>query len=88
MVGTVEHRCEKKMQGVLVGKYERMRPLGRFRHRVGDDKKKMDLKEVYDMMAETRFCGSGYGQVEGSCKYSDEASGSVKWRKFLDQLRN
>jgi len=41
-----------------------------------------------DMMAETRFCGSGYGQVEGSCKYSDEASGSVKCGKFLDQLRN
>jgi hypothetical protein len=33
------------MQGVLVGKYERMRPLGRFRHRVGKDKKKWILKK-------------------------------------------
>jgi len=39
-------------------------------------------------MAETRLCGSGCGQVEGSCKYSDEVSDSVKCRKFLDQLRN
>jgi len=33
------------MQRVLVGKYERMRLLRRFRHRVADDKK-LDLKEV------------------------------------------
>ena len=45
MVGTVEHMCEKKTQRVLEGKHERMRLLGRFRHRVADDKK-MDLKEV------------------------------------------
>lgn len=40
MAGTVEHMCEKKMQRVLVGKYTRTRLLGRFRHRVADDKKK------------------------------------------------
>ena len=40
-----EGLCETKMQRVLVGKYERMRLLRRFRHRVADDKK-LDLKEV------------------------------------------
>jgi len=39
MVGTVEHMCEKNMQRVLVGIYERMRPLGRFRNGVAGDKK-------------------------------------------------
>jgi hypothetical protein len=40
MIGTVAHTCEKKMQRVLVGKHERMRPLGRFRYGMADDKKK------------------------------------------------
>jgi hypothetical protein len=78
--------CEKKMQRVLVGKYERMRPLGRFRHRMADDKKWILKKQ--DVMAETRLCGSGQEQVEGSCTYCDEASGSVKCSKFLYELRN
>jgi hypothetical protein len=31
--------------------------------------------------------GSGEGQVVGACKCNNELGGSIKWGKFLDQLR-
>ena len=32
--------------------------------------------------------GSGWGQVEGTCEYGSEPSGSIKCGKFLDWLKN
>ena len=31
--------------------------------------------------------GSGYGQVAGTCECGNEASGSIKYGEFLDQLQ-
>jgi hypothetical protein len=67
------------MHGVLVGRPEGKRPLGRPRHR-WEDNIKMDLQEVGG------GCGGldGYGQVAGTCEYGNELSGSIKCREFLD----
>ena len=62
--------------GVLVGKPERMRPLGRPRRR-WEDNIKMDLHEVG--WGHGLDCsGSGQGQVAGSCKCGNEPSASTK----------
>jgi hypothetical protein len=68
----------------MVRKPEGMRPLQRLRWRWKDIKK--DLKE--DGMARTGFIFSGQTQVAGSCGHSYETSGSIKYRDFLDWLRN
>jgi len=37
---------------------------------------------------ELDFCGSGYGQVGGSCEYEYEHPGCIKYGELLDCLRN
>jgi hypothetical protein len=59
----------RDVHGVLVGRPEGKRPLGRPRRRWED---KLD------------GVGSGYGQVEGTCEYGNELSGSTKCGEFLD----
>jgi hypothetical protein len=66
------------VHGVLVGKPEGKRPLGRPRCR-WEDYIKMDLQEV----------GGGCGdwmelQVVVTCEYGNELSGSIKRGEFLD----
>jgi hypothetical protein len=67
-------------RGVLVGKPESKRPLGRPKRRC-EDKIKMHFQEV-EWGVEGRhgldLSGSGYGQVAGTCKYGNETSGSIK----------
>ena len=63
------------MYRVLVGKCEGKRPLGRPRCR-WEDNIKMDLQEVE--------CGSGQGQVAGTCECGNEPSGSIKYGEFFD----
>jgi hypothetical protein len=33
------------------------------------------------------WAGSEHGQMVGACKCGNEASGSIKYREFLDYLR-
>jgi hypothetical protein len=67
---------------VLVGRPEGKIPFGRPRHR-WEDNIKMDLQAVR-WGAWTRLSCSGRGQVAGSCKCSNDPSGSIKCGQFLD----
>ena len=68
----------------LVGKPEGRRPPGRPGRRWKDNIK-MDLREV-GWGHRLNRSGSGYGQMTGSCKCSNEVSGYMKCREFLEQL--
>jgi hypothetical protein len=82
----------------LVGKPEAMRPLGRPICR-WEDNNKINLQEVgcggmdWIELAQDRKkwralrAGSGQEKVAGTCECSNELSGSIKCRKFLDYLR-
>jgi hypothetical protein len=64
--------------GVLMGKPEGKRPLGRPRHR-WEDNMKMDLQEVR--------CG-GMDWIElGTCECGNETSGSINCGVFLDWIK-
>jgi hypothetical protein len=67
---------------VLGGKPEGKSPLGRLGRR-WEDNIKMDLQEVEWGHGQNRS-GSGYGQIAGTCKRSNEPSGSIKFGEFLD----
>jgi hypothetical protein len=56
---------------IFVREPERKSPLGRPRHR-WDEKIKMDLREL------------GWGGMEGSCGYSNEVSGSIKYWEAVE----
>jgi hypothetical protein len=80
--GLVARAGEKRdVYRILVGKPEGKTPLGRPRHRwegdinVGWGGYWLDCS------------GSGYGQVAGTCKCSNELLGPVKCVEFLDLLR-
>jgi hypothetical protein len=60
-----------------VGKPEGRRPLGRPRRRWLDNIR-MDLVEVGWGDVGLHWSGSGEGQVESSCEFGIEPSGSVK----------
>jgi len=64
------------------------RSLGRLRCR-WEENIKIDLQDVG--LGGGRHgldrSGSGYGQVAGTCECSNEPSGSIKRREFLDKLR-
>ena len=62
---------------VLVGKPAGKRPLGRSRRR-WEHIIKTDLQEVGWGHGLDR-CGSGQGQVAGTCKCGNQPSGSIKW---------
>jgi len=62
--------------GVLVGKPEGKRPLGRPRHR-WEDNIKMDLQEV-------KCGGMNCIELAGTCECGNEPSGSIKCGEFLD----
>jgi hypothetical protein len=66
---------------VLVVKSDGERPLGRPRHKWKDNIK-MDLERL-DGGHRLDRSGSGWGQVVGSCEYSEEPSGSIKCGEFL-----
>jgi len=42
---------------------------------------KWTLKKIFERVWTDR-CGSGYAKVTGSCKYSNELSGCIRWREF------
>jgi len=68
--------------GVLVGKPEGKRPIGRPNHR-WDDNTKMDLREM-------RCEGMGriaLAQVVNTCDCGNEPSGSIKCGEFIDWLK-
>ena len=68
-----------------MGKPKDKRPLGRPRHRWKENIK-MHLQEV--RWGHTLDCsGSEQGQMVGTCEHSNEPSGSIKCREFLDYLR-
>ena len=56
-----------------------------------DWKKKKILKRVFKGSLWIRgldLYGSGQGHVAGSCEYGDELPCSIKFKEFVDQLRN
>jgi hypothetical protein len=67
---------------VLVGKPERRRALDRPRCR-WEDNIKTDFREGEGWHRLDRS-GLGQGQVAGSCVFSNEPSGSIKCREFLE----
>jgi hypothetical protein len=73
--------------GILVGKSEGKRPLGRPRHRWVDDIQ-MDHKRDRMGWYGLDRTGSGYGPVEGSFEHGDEPSGSIKHWEVLEWLHN
>jgi len=75
-----ERRCAYR---VLVGKPEGKRTLGRPRRR-WEDNIKMYLKEMGWREHRMDKCGSGCGQVAGTCECVNEPSASIKCREFLD----
>jgi len=76
---------ERGAYRVLVGKPEGKRQLGKPRHKL-EDNIEMDLQEV-GWGHGLDSSGSGQGQVAGTCECSNEPSGSIKCREFLDLLR-
>ena len=68
---------------VLVVKPEVKRPLGRPRRR-WENNIKMDLQEVGSTGHGLDRCGSGLGQVAGTCECGTEPSGFIKCGEFLD----
>jgi len=69
--------------GVLLGKPEGKKPLGR--PRCGwEDNIKIDVQDVGCGGCGLDPAGSGYGQVAGTCECSNESSGSIKCGEFLD----
>jgi hypothetical protein len=74
-----ERRC---VYGVLVGKPEGKRLLGRPRRGCEDDIK-MDLQEVRCVA----WTGLIWLRIGTGGKFVSESSGSIKCREFLDHLR-
>jgi len=72
-------RERRSVYRVFVEKPEGKRPLGRPRCR-WKDYIKMDLQEVFGLGR----AGSGKGHVASTCECSNELSGSIKCREFLD----
>jgi hypothetical protein len=68
--------------GVMVGKPEGKRPLGRPRHK-WEDNIRMDLQK-WDVGYGLDRVGSRQGQVAGTRACGDEPSGSIKCGEFLD----
>jgi len=71
------------LYGILVGKPEGKKPLGRPRRR-WEDNIKMDLQEVGCGGYGLDRAGSGEGQVAGTCECGNEHSGSIKCGEFLN----
>jgi len=86
MGGTCSTYGERKVAyRLLVGEPEGKRPLGRPRLR-WEVNIKVDLQEV-GRVAWTRLMWLKIRSRGGSCKCGDEPLGSIKYGKFLDQLR-
>jgi hypothetical protein len=80
----VAQRGEKRnVYRLLVGKPERKRPLGRPRRRWTDNIK-MDRIEYCGL----DWSGSGWVQLESSCKLGNEPSGSIKYWETTEWLHN
>lgn len=80
------HDKEEKKNActVLVGKLEVMRPLGMKAWRDA----KIILKVILDRIGGWDFCGSVFMPVAVLSEDGNELSGSLKFRGFLDFLRN
>jgi hypothetical protein len=78
-----EYGKRRGVYGVLLGKPEGKRPLGRPRPR-WEDNIKMDFEEV----GYRRVDWIELGQVAGTCECGNETSGSIKCGEILDQLQN
>ena len=74
------------LYGVLVGKPEGKRPIGRPRHR-WEDNIKMDLQKVGCWGYGLDRADSGEGQVAATCECGNELSGYIKCGEFLDWLK-
>jgi hypothetical protein len=70
------------VHGVLVGRIEGKRPLGRPRRR-WQDNIKMDFQEVGGVVG-TGWSWLRIGTVAGTCECGNELSGSIKCGEFLD----
>jgi hypothetical protein len=68
---------------ILIGKHEAKRSLGRSRHRCKDSIKKK-LRETGQGNCGLNASGSGFQPVAGCCEHSNEPSGCIKGREFLD----
>jgi hypothetical protein len=71
---------------ILMGKHVGKRPAGSPKH-IWEDNTKMDLNGI-NVGLRLDSCGSGQGQVAGSCEQGNEPSGSVKYGEFHNYLRN
>ena len=76
---------KRSVYKVLLVKPEGKRPHGRHR-RKWEDNVKMDLQNVR-CCALTGSMWVRMGEVAGTSEYSDEHSGSIKSREFLEHLR-
>ena len=72
--------------GILVGKPEGKKPLGRSNHRWKDNIK-MDLKEIGWVRMVWIYLVQDRGQMVGCCEHGNEHTGSVVYGEFLDYLR-
>jgi hypothetical protein len=68
-----------------VGKLEGRRPVGRPRHRWGDNIK-IGLNEMQWEHGSVRS-GSEQELFTGSCEYGNEPSGFMKCREFFEQVK-
>jgi hypothetical protein len=75
--GGQERRC---IYRVLVGKYERKRPLGRASHRWEDD----ESSETEMWGHKLDRSGSGQGHVAGTCECGNGTMNPIKCGEFLD----
>jgi hypothetical protein len=72
----------------LVEKRKGKRSLGRLKHKLVNNIKRIFKKYIEDVwewvIVGMGYCGSGLEQVAGSCERGDELSVSITCRKFLD----
>jgi hypothetical protein len=83
--GHVARMEKRNAYRLLVGKPEGRRPLGRLRHRRLDNIR-MDLKVAWADV--DCWSGSGYGQVESSCEFGIEPSGSIECWESVEYPNN
>jgi hypothetical protein len=69
--------CKDAYTSMLMEKPERRRPLGRPRRRWLDNIR-VDLGELVMWWCGLDWSGSGWGQMESSCEFGIEPSGSIK----------
>jgi hypothetical protein len=79
---------KRNVYGLLVGKPERRRPLGRSRRKWIDDVK-MDVLEIgLSVVDWIGLAQDRYRWRESSCELGNEPSGSIKCRETIEWLHN